>query len=191
MTDALVALHFQNDICRPEGRIPFALDQSGAEASAFLSRCRQALDHARASNWTVAHVHIAFAEDYSDLPRNCRLFLAVEKLGAVKRGSWGAAPHELFAPADGELRIHHAWNSAFGRTGLDALLRGRGVTRVNLIGLATQFSVEHTARDAADLGYLVRVFGNCCGSADREAHEASLRTLGMLADVVNFPPAGG
>jgi nicotinamidase-related amidase len=188
MTDALLALHFQNDICHRKGRIPFALDWNGVDVTAFLARCRAALDHARASNWTIAHVHIAFAEDYSDLPRNCRLFLAVEKLGAVKRGLWGAAPHELFEPAAGELCIDHAWNSAFGRTRLDALLREGGVTRVNVIGLATQFSVEHTARDAADLGYLVRVFGNCCASADQKAHEASLRTLEMLAEVADFPP---
>jgi nicotinamidase-related amidase len=189
MTDALLALHFQNDICHPEGRIPFALDSGGVDVNAFLARCRAALDHARESSWTIAHVHIAFAEDFSDLLRTCRLFLAVEKLGALKRGSWGSAPHELFKPAEGEFCVHHAWNSAFGRTRLDALLRDHGVTRANIIGLATQFSVEHTARDAADLGYLVRVFGNCCASADRQAHAASLRTLEMLAEVADFPAA--
>ena len=57
------------------------------------------------TGWTIAHVHIAFAEDYSDLPRNCRLFQAVEKLGAVKRGSWGAAPFAGFEPRDGEIVV--------------------------------------------------------------------------------------
>ena len=52
------------------------------------------------------------------------------------------------------------------------------------MGLATQFSVEHTVRDAADLGFHVRVFADCCASADLEAHRCSLRTLVMLVDVV-------
>jgi len=34
------------------------------------------------------------------------------------------------------------------------------------MGLATQFSVEHTVRDAADLGFHVRVFADCFASAD-------------------------
>ena len=52
------------------------------------------------------------------------------------------------------------------------------------MGLATQFSVEHTVRDAADLGYAVTVLAHCCASADAEAHEASLRTMAMLATIV-------
>jgi nicotinamidase-related amidase len=56
---------------------------------------------------------------------------------------------------------------------------------VNVIGLATQFSVEHTVRDAADMGYRVRLFADCCTSGDLEAHRASLRTLSMLAEVVS------
>ena len=67
---------------------------------------------------------------------------------------------------------------------LDATLNKRGVDRVNVMGLATQFSVEHTVRDAADIGYRVRLFPDCCASGDMEAHRATLRTLPMLADVI-------
>ena len=52
------------------------------------------------------------------------------------------------------------------------------------MGLATQFSVEHTVRDAADIGYCVRLFADCCASGDMEAHRATLRTVPMLADVM-------
>src|SRR6266702_856758 len=98
MSNALVALHFQNDICHPKGRIPFSLNRDTREAETFLDASRAMLILARERSWTVAHVHIGFAEDYSDLPRNCRLFNAVEKLGAVKRGSWGAASFAGFEP---------------------------------------------------------------------------------------------
>ena len=64
------------------------------------------------------------------------------------------------------------------------ILRDRNIDCVNVMGLATQFSVEHTVRDAADLGFHVRVFADCCASADMEAHHCTLRTLVMLADVV-------
>ena len=89
MSDALLALHFQNDICHRDGLIPFSLDRSTSAAAHFLSASKHALDQARRAGWTMAHIHIVFAPDYSDLPRNCRLFLKTETFGALKRGSWG------------------------------------------------------------------------------------------------------
>lgn len=53
------------------------------------------------------------------------------------------------------------------------------------MGMATQFSVEHTVRDASDLGFHIRILADCCRSADMEAHRASLRTLAMLAEVTS------
>jgi biuret amidohydrolase len=184
MNDALITLHYQNDICHKEGRIPFSLDRDSADAQAFLRASAQALAAARQSGWTIAHMHIVFAVDYSDMPRNCRLFQKTEQLGALKRGSWGAAPYEGFAPAAGDIVVDGTGNSAFRRTDLETLLRERGVERVNVMGLATQFSVEHTVRDAADIGYHVRLLADCCVSGDMEAHRASLHTLAMLADIV-------
>jgi biuret amidohydrolase len=185
MRDALIALHFQNDICHPQGRIPFSLDRNTDVAARFLAASKRALEGARRAGWTVAHMHIVFAEDYSDLLRNCALFLKTETLGALKRGSWGAAAYEGFEPVDGEIFVTGNANSAFRRTDLERLLRERAIERVSAMGLATQFSVEHTVRDAADMGYLVRIFEDCCASGDSEAHRASLRTIALLADVVS------
>ena len=182
--DALIALHFQNDICHPEGRIPFSLDRGSGKAQRFLDASKRALEAARRARWTIVHMHIVFAEDYSDLLRNCRLFQKAEALGALKRGSWGAAPFDGFEPRGGEIFVAGNGNSAFRRTGLEGRLGDLAIERVNVIGLATQFSVEHTVRDAADMGYHVRLFADCCASGDLEAHRASLRTLSMLADVV-------
>ena len=184
MSDALLALHFQNDICHRDGLIPFSLDRSTGVAANFLSASKRALDEARRAGWTIAHIHIAFAPDYSDLLRNCRLFLKTETLGALKRGSWGAAAYAGFEAAADEIVVMTNCNSGFRRTDLEAVLNERGVSRVNVMGLATQFSVEHTVRDAADIGYRVRLLADCCASGDMEAHRASLRTLTMLADVM-------
>jgi nicotinamidase-related amidase len=189
MRDALLALHFQNDICHPNGRIPFSLERNTGGAANFLDASKRALMEARRAGWTIAHVHIAFAEDYSDLMRNCRLFLKTETLGALKRGSWGAAALAGFEPVDNEIVVTTNCNSGFRRTGLETELRARGIARVNVMGLATQFSVEHTVRDAADIGYSVRLFADCCASGDMEAHRASLRTLTLLADVINSDDA--
>ena len=184
MRDALLALHFQNDICHRDGLIPFSLDRSTSAAANFLSASKSALDEARRAGWTIAHIHIAFAPDYSDLLRNCRLFLKTETLGALRRGSLGAAAYAGFEPAADEIVVTTNCNSGFRRTGLKAALTEQGVGRVNVMGLATQFSVEHTVRDAADIGYHVRLLADCCASGDMEAHGATLRTMPLLADVM-------
>lgn len=186
MTKALIALHFQNDICHPDGLIPFAVDRSAAAPDLFLDRARTLIARAREAGWLVAHVHIAFRPDYSDLPRNARLFRAAGELGALKRGSWGAAPLQGFEPAPGEAALIHTCNNAFHGTGLEDILRERGVTDVAVAGLATQYSVEHTVRHAADAGYAVSMVRDCCATANATAAEASFAAMAMLADVKNL-----
>jgi len=183
MAEALVALHYQNDIVHADGKIPFSLDRAGLEARQFLAASGQALSAARKKSLMIAHVHIGFAADYSDLPANARLFRKAAELGALKRGSWGAAPFEGFEPGPGEVVVSHSCNSAFRNSGLEAQLRKSSVSRLYVMGLATQFSVEHTVRDAADMGFAVTLLSDCCASGDMEAHRASLRTMAMLADI--------
>ena len=189
--DALIALHFQNDICHPEGRIPFSLDRGSSEAHSSSTPAsarseRRATPAGRSSTCTSCSPRT--------IPICCaivRLFQKAEALGALKRGSWGAAPFDGFEPRGGEIFVAGNGNSAFRRTGLEGRLGELAIERVNVIGLATQFSVEHTVRDAADMGYRVRLFADCCASGDLEAHRASLRTLSMLADVVGSEIAFG
>jgi biuret amidohydrolase len=186
---ALIALHYQNDICHPDGKIPFAIDRAAATSPRFLEASRNVLGRARQLGFVIAHVHIAFSPDYADLPRNGRLFRKVAELGAVKLGSWGAEPYEGFEPLPGETRLVHKGNSAFF-AGLDEILEASAATDLTVCGLATQFSVEHTVRDAADRGFRVTVLRDCCASANAEAAKAAFEVMSMLADVVestNWP----
>jgi nicotinamidase-related amidase len=57
------------------------------------------------------------------------------------------------------------------------------VTDIAVIGVATQYSVEHTVRHAADLGLNVAMIRDCCGSANSEAAEASFAAMALLAEI--------
>jgi biuret amidohydrolase len=183
LTRALIALHYQNDICHPDGKIPFAIDRTGPNSTRFLETSKSALERARQLGFVIAHVHIAFSPDYADLPRHGRLFRKVAELGAVKLGSWGVEPYGGFEPLLGETRLIHKGNSAFFGTGLEAILEASAVTDLAVCGLATQFSVEHTVRDAADRGFRVTVLRDCCASANAAAAEAAFEVMSMLADL--------
>jgi biuret amidohydrolase len=101
----------------------------------------------------------------------------------VKLGSWGAEPSVGFEPLPGETRLIHKANSAFFATGLQAILEASAVNDLTVCGLATQFSVEHTVRDAADRGFWVTVLRDCCTSANAAAAEAAFEVMSMLADL--------
>ncbi|MEJ2022265.1 MAG: bifunctional nicotinamidase/pyrazinamidase [Maritimibacter sp.] len=68
-------------------------------------------------------------------------------------------------------------------TGLEGYLRTRGVTRVTLVGLATDFCVAWSALDAVRLGFDTRVMLSACRAIDLEgsldAAIAQMRAAGV------------
>ena len=56
-------------------------------------------------------------------------------------------------PAEGELRVHKQFNSAFEETALEEILAGLGATHIVLAGAATNWCIRATAYGALDRGY--------------------------------------
>ena len=82
-----------------------------------------------------------------------------------------------------EILVTGNGNSAFRRTDLESRLRPRGINRVNVMGLATQFSVEHTVRDAADIGYRVRLLRGLLRLRRHGSASCVAAHAGMLAEI--------
>ena len=51
-------------------------------------------------------------------------------------------------------------------TGLDGYFKSLEIENINLVGLATDFCVNYSAQDAANLGYKVSVLENMCRAID-------------------------
>ena len=68
--------------------------------------------------------------------------------------------------------------NGFHDSDLDLLLRGRGIERVAMCGVATNVAVESTARGASDLNYGLVMLSDGCLTNTEEAHQASLKSLG-------------
>ncbi|MAV54501.1 MAG: hypothetical protein CMJ28_00930 [Phycisphaerae bacterium] len=58
---------------------------------------------------------------------------------------------------------------SFSNTGLDSLLKERGIKNVVIAGVVTSVCIDSTARVAADKGYNVTVLSDC--TAGRSAFE--------------------
>ena len=86
-------------------------------------------------------------------------------------------------PQDGDLVVTHQRVGGFSASQLDHLLRARGVNTVLFTGVATNFSVEGTARQASDLGYRTIIVADACSAADPATHDASIASLALLAEI--------
>ncbi len=170
MSTAVIAVHYQNDVVHPEGRL-------GASAGnpALVANATRLLDGARSARVPVISVRIAFPS--GRWTANAPIFEAAVERGAVVEGSWGADFYDTLRPLQGEPVVTHARINAFYESALESLLRELGARRLVLAGVATHSSVEHTARHATDLGYEVIVAFDACASADADLHAAALRVV--------------
>ena len=179
---ALVAVHVQNDIVGPDGAFaPFfraEIDRVGTLATAA-----RLLGAARAAGVPVVYTRVAWRPDYSDLHANSPLLNIVLQQNCLVDGTPGAAITDELAPQDTDHVVTHQRVGGFHDSELDEVLRGLGVETVAFLGVATNASVEGTARAASDLGYRVLVISDACSAATPDAHAASLESLGLLAEI--------
>jgi nicotinamidase/pyrazinamidase len=101
------------------------------------------------------------------------------------QGSDGAALHKNLAVPHAQLVVRKGWRkdvdsySAFleadrkSRTGLEGYLDERGIKRVFVCGLATDFCVAWTALDARKLGFDCAVVEDACRAIDMQGSLAA------------------
>lgn len=187
MTDrpVVLALHYQNDVLHPEGRIRVGLAEDDPARTAVVAAAGLMLREARRRAWPIVHVRIAFREDYADCPRNTPIFRRTVELRAVRDGQWGADFIAGLQPCAGPLEfvVTHTRISAFAGTPLQHLLTMLRATRLLIGGVATHSVVEGTARDAADRGFEVWIAADACAAAGPSVHQAALLSLSLIASV--------
>lgn len=191
MRTAVVALHYQNDVLHPDGKIRLAVADDAAGRAQVIERAGRLLSGARAGGVPVVSVRVAFRPDHADVPQNAPIFRNVARLGAVAEGSWGAAFLDGLGPLPGEFVVTHNRIGAFHGSSLGDTLRVLGAGRLIVAGVATSSVVVTTVGQAVDLGYEVIVARDACSAARPEMHAAALDIMSIIADVVSVEQALG
>ncbi|MFG2282892.1 isochorismatase family protein [Streptomyces asoensis] len=101
------------------------------------------------------------------------VLVRVERPGVAEQPPGSALVQGL--RRDGDVEIVKRTIGAFQGTGLDDLLRERGVTTLVLAGIATNLGVESTARAAGDLGYELVFVEDAMSALTGAEHEASVK----------------
>ena len=153
-TAAMVAVHCQGDIVGPDGAFAGHFYQQVVERN-VLDRIAALTDAVRDVGGTIVYTRVAWQPDYSDLQANSPILRFVAQSGCLKDGTRHAEIVEPLTPHDGDVVITHQRVGGFTGSALDRTLRDRGIDTVVFAGVATNVSVEGTARQASDLGYRV------------------------------------
>ena len=169
---ALVVVDVQNDFAHPDG----SLYVDGAAGA--IARTNEEIGRALEGGALVA-----YSQDWH--PEHTPHFAQDGGVWPVHgvANSWGAELHADLAVAEGAPRVRKGADgsdgySAFSQrdprsgeqeaTELEALLRARGVERVVITGLATDYCVKETALDACRLGYATTVIAEAISAVNLE-----------------------
>ena len=184
---ALLVMDLENDIIHPDGAFKdFGFAKMVADNN-ILGKTNELLAAARGAGVKVIYVSVKFRPGYPERPANAGLWEAIHEANALVEGTWGAQIHDDVAPQEGEVVVTKKGASAFTASDLDQILRTSHIGTLILSGVATNFVVESTARQASDLGFNTIVVGDCCASMSQEAHDAALNTaLPFLATITNL-----
>lgn len=179
---AVVALHWQNDIVNPAGAFG-ALFAGMVEQENLIPHVSNVLRRLREVGVTVIYVRACYRPGYPDLIVNNGFFAAIHQTGALIEGSWGAEIVPELAPEARDIVVQGRRITGFSGTDLDIILKAKSIRTLLVSGVATNATVEGTAREGVNAGYDVLVLEDCCSAGSAEMHEASLATLRLIAGV--------
>ena len=176
---AVLGLHWQVNVIKPEGFFGAWFAEPVAR-SGVIERAGRVLEAAREAGVPVAYTRFVVPPDGGTLVRNTPVMEQVAESELFRPEAPTVAVIEELAPRDGDLVVDNQKLSGLAGSELPELLTDRGVDTLVLTGVATNMTVESTARHGIDLGFRVYVLRDCVAAATEEAHQGSLATLGML-----------
>ena len=171
---AVLVVDVQNDFCSPDGGTAKA-GRSVEPCVEMVPRLVNFLDASRrygvrvifvqaiGSHWTESETWMTRT---SDVPRRSQ----------CREGTWGAEFYGV-QPASDELVVAKHRNNAFHNTRLETALRALDVRTLVMTGVATNISVETTARDAVQRDYHVVLVEDCCAAYEPAAHDATMYNI--------------
>lgn len=171
---AVLALHWQINVIKPEGFFGGML----AEPVARSGVVERAVRFHEEADVAVYFTRFTIPEDEGQLVRNTGFMRMVADAQEAFRPD---APGSPIIPemAEGARTVDNQKLSGLAGNDLAARLTDDGIDTVFITGVATNLTVEQTARHGTELGFTVHVVSDCVTAATDEFHAASLANLDL------------
>lgn len=177
---AVLALHWQVNVIKPEGFFGAMLGEAVAR-SGVIERAVGFHESARAAGMVVVFTRFTVPVGEGGLVRNTEFMRAVgDAQDAFRPDAAGAQLiEEMSALAELDRVVDNQKLSGLAGNDLHQWLAERGIETVFMTGVATNLTVEQTARHGTDLGLTVHPVSNCVTAVTDAVHVASLASLDL------------
>lgn len=176
---AVLALHWQTNVIAPEGFFS-ALLAEPVRQSGVVARAARFHASARKAGADIVWTRFTVPEGEGQLVRNTPFMNAVaDHQEAFRPEAAGAALVAELGVQPGDLVSDNQRLSGLAGTDLATRLIDAGISTLLVTGVATNLTVEQTARHGTDLGFTVYVVSDCVAAATPAVHEASLANLDL------------
>ncbi len=177
MTHALLVIDVQNDFCPGGALAVTAGDEIVVPINALMGDFTCVIltqDWHPSGHSSFASTHDADPMSMIDMPYGPQVLWPDHCI----QGTRGAAFHQDLDVDRADMIIRKGFNPAIDSysaffendhttpTGLEGYLRTRGIDTLTMVGLATDFCVNYSAVDAAELGFAVTVRMDLCRAID-------------------------
>ncbi|HWE90503.1 MAG TPA: cysteine hydrolase [Pseudonocardiaceae bacterium] len=177
---AVLALHWQVNVIKPEGFFGAMLSEPVAR-SGVVGRAVEFHDTVSALGVPLIFTRFTVPEGEGGLVRNTALMTAVgDAQDAFRPDAAGTLVIPEMRPQATNLIVDNQRLSGLAGNELPGWLTELGIDTIFLTGVATNLTVEQTARHGTDLGLTVHPVRDCVIAATDEAHTASLANLDLV-----------
>ncbi|MDQ0380950.1 cysteine hydrolase family protein [Amycolatopsis thermophila] len=177
---AVLALHWQVNVIKPEGFFGGML-AGPVERSGVVERAARFHEWAAAAGVPVYFTRFTIPVGEGRLVRNTAFMEAVAQAQEQFRPDAAGAqviPEMAHLAEPGQV-VDNQKLSGLAGNDLAARLGEAGITTLFVTGVATNLTVEQTARHGTDLGFVVHPVADCVTAAEEPVHLASLANLDL------------
>jgi len=152
-----------------------------ADKDVYVEEVYAAVEQARVRHIPVFFIVVGFRPGFPEISTHNKSFSTIKNQAPTGM----VEPSPVIAPTQNELVITKRRVSAFTGSDLEVVLRGQGIARIVLCGVATSGVILSTTREAADKDYEITILSDLCRDRDDEVHRVLLeKILPKQADVI-------
>lgn len=161
MKTALLIVDMLNDFVNEDGALKVARAKKIMKDIAYI------IADSRIGDVQIIYANDSHDEDdveFNKFPKHC------------VKGTYGAQVIKELTPWDEDIILEKKTFSAFNEDNLN-ILRSKGIDRLVIVGIATEYCIKHNVIDAIKNGFIVAVPLCCIESIDEKAGEEAIEEM--------------